>query len=309
MVLGPYFGKEMTEQDWLGNSIARDLHDYVLQKCSCNPRVSRLFVAACCRQIWSALDCSSGSKLAVAIAEDFADGIADKKALYKANEAVTHDWNINYGKPGNQNYGKPGNQFMYMAAWVADLGLRRGMFAPMQVALSNDDQTIWNPALLMRTLRDFFGNPFQSVSDPWNCPWCRTDDMTELDGSSMQCRGCNNTFQSWITESIFGMAEATYEKRLPDGSFDRDRLLVLSDALEEAGADERCRNCVNGKTFVPTEPVFHADGSESVKMYLEKCRVCDGSGRVLHLAVQHLRSEHNLYRGAWSLDLILHKRP
>jgi hypothetical protein len=43
---------------------------------------------------------------------------------------------------------------------------------------------------------------------------------------------------AWRTPTVVALAQAAYEERsLPSGVLDRDRLLILADALEEAGAD------------------------------------------------------------------------
>jgi hypothetical protein len=58
-------------------------------------------------------------------------------------------------------------------------------------------------------LRDVFGNPFRPVVIK----------------------------PAWLTPTVMALARAAYDERLlPSGELDRDRLLVLADALEEAGA-------------------------------------------------------------------------
>jgi len=43
---------------------------------------------------------------------------------------------------------------------------------------------------------------------------------------------------AWLTPTVVALARAAYDERqLPSGELDRDRLLILADALEDAGAD------------------------------------------------------------------------
>jgi hypothetical protein len=59
-------------------------------------------------------------------------------------------------------------------------------------------------------LRDVFGNPFRPVAFK----------------------------PAWRTPAVVSLAQAAYEERiLPAGTLDTQRLAVLADALEEAGAD------------------------------------------------------------------------
>lgn len=62
-------------------------------------------------------------------------------------------------------------------------------------------------------LRDIFGNPFISHFLPMG-------------------------IREWNDGTIIKLAEAVYEKRLPNGSFDTSLLMVLSDALLETGLNE-----------------------------------------------------------------------
>jgi hypothetical protein len=42
----------------------------------------------------------------------------------------------------------------------------------------------------------------------------------------------------WITHTVLALAQATYDERRDDGTLDPDRLIILADALEEAGCTE-----------------------------------------------------------------------
>jgi hypothetical protein len=57
-------------------------------------------------------------------------------------------------------------------------------------------------------LRDIFGNPFRPLV----------------------------VDRAWLPPTVVALAQAAYDELLPSGELDRDRLLILADALEEAGA-------------------------------------------------------------------------
>jgi hypothetical protein len=45
--------------------------------------------------------------------------------------------------------------------------------------------------------------------------------------------------RAWVTPTVRGLAQAAYDNRsLPDGALEGARLLILADALEEAGCTE-----------------------------------------------------------------------
>src|SRR5882724_87704 len=63
----------MTEQDWFESPNLASVLAYFRDKTS--ERKLRLFVCACCRRIWSVLG-DERSRMAVEVAERFADGLA-----------------------------------------------------------------------------------------------------------------------------------------------------------------------------------------------------------------------------------------
>src|SRR5262245_36603242 len=78
----------LTESEWLDSSNCWPERDYLgemfsyLRRSRCSQaseRKLRLFGCACCRRIWHLLD--SSSRNAVAVAEQFADGLVSKEEL------------------------------------------------------------------------------------------------------------------------------------------------------------------------------------------------------------------------------------
>jgi len=92
---------------------------------------------------------------------------------------------------------------------------------------------------------------------------------------------------AWRTPLVMTIATACYEERLDNGVLDPARLLVLSDALEDAG-------CASQEILAPLRPQPHA--------ILPSGAVFERRGHYLHLLVPK-------YRGFWVLDRVLGKHP
>jgi hypothetical protein len=92
---------------------------------------------------------------------------------------------------------------------------------------------------------------------------------------------------SWLTHDVLALARAAYEERLPDGTLDPVRLLVLADALEEAGCQEELL-------------LRHLRGEEP-------CWVDHDAQPGLECGFpwKPLRGPH--VRGCWAVDLVLGK--
>lgn len=175
-------------------------------------RKLRLFVCACCRQVWSLLH--SSSRLALECAENYADGLVGKDELKRAERA-------------SQAAMKATNGYL---AWSATRGVREATQSNVSAALT---ATYWTWGALVRDpktpgavlqpqgklaeesqrllLRDIFGNPFRSVViDP--------------------------AWPTWNDRTVPKLAQAIYDDReLPSGHLDAGQLAVLADALEDAG--------------------------------------------------------------------------
>jgi hypothetical protein len=102
--------------------------------------------------------------------------------------------------------------------------------------------------------------------------------------------------QGWVTPDVLALAEAPYEGRLPDGTLDPARLLVLADALEEAG-------CLEDSLLM------HLRGREP---YAE-CSSCSKKAGTPVLCAACLRNRAAGWmplrgphvRGCWAVDLLL----
>lgn len=74
----------MTEAEWLGSGDPEVMLDFVRGRVS--DRKLRLFACGCCRRIWNLWDVRARN--AVEAAEQFADGLADRKKLDAARTAI-----------------------------------------------------------------------------------------------------------------------------------------------------------------------------------------------------------------------------
>ena len=83
-------------------------------------------------------------------------------------------------------------------------------------------------------LRDLVGNPFQPVTLPKvavESPMIPTPVSSTAMPSPTRWHVC-----PWLTPQALSLAQAAYEERQQDGTLDPFRLLLVADALEEAGA-------------------------------------------------------------------------
>ncbi len=170
-------------------------------------RKLRLFVCACFRHVWPLL-ADSRSRQAVEAAEQWADGLlgardlsqAHKAAEEAARERASRPWSNYYAARGAKQVALPRKDWVVNTAWCA-----RQAVASRQAEEQHQ----------CHLLRDIFGNPLRPL--PAVAP----------------------SLLTWQNATIPGLALAAYEERkLPDGTLDRDRLAVLADALEEAGCTE-----------------------------------------------------------------------
>jgi hypothetical protein len=231
----------MTEAEWLACTDPVQMLERVAGKIS--DRKLRLFAVACCREVWDLIelmerhDIGDGS-VAVRLGEQFADGQADAAEVARwiidrvgliDSGSSPYGHLLCYALPGlvAADAHRGATQAARGAALARDrhvryLGTqRRGEHASLPSEQSRAEGVSAQMGCLARLcvpLRDILGNPpFRPVL---------------VDAA-------------WRTPAVLSLAEAAYELRVvPDPSrpgwltLDTARLLVLADALEEAGADE-----------------------------------------------------------------------
>jgi hypothetical protein len=202
----------MTEAEWKSCHDPLVMLDFLLAT-ELDPRKARLYGVAVCRRIWHLLY-DERSKRAVEASEAFADGrpgtpLAEVEDAAFAASQSQFDHSI-LSQMGAYRHAA-------MAAWwvagdtkiidVAEVSRRAD---GASVCDPNDRKEQEEPAQAS-LLRDIFGPlPFRSIS---------IDPLV-------------------LTAPVLAVAQAAYEDRtLPGGTLDPQRLLVLADALEEAGGD------------------------------------------------------------------------
>jgi hypothetical protein len=194
----------MTEAKWLACSHPRRMLDFLRRKAS--ERKLRLFACACCRRIWTALT-DERSRKAVEVAERFADGDADESERYEAemaaSEAVDDAVNTNF-HAANAAFNAVG-EFTGPEWESAHQTCADAAGAAEEKHNGKGRRKAYTGELAAQTelLRDVIGNPFRVVAvDPGWLGW---------------------------NGVVPKLAQGIYVER----AF--DRLLILADALEEAG--------------------------------------------------------------------------
>jgi hypothetical protein len=202
----------MTEQEWVTSNDPHAMLEFLRTRL--NDRKARLFGCGFLRLIWQQLDDKEGSRQAVAVAEEFADGGATRKELRRARkvaEATAEAWS----DPALE---EPVWQAVDTTADNAWAFFERVHYETTEEFSEPDivsprtwkhikEREATRHALYVHVLRDLFGNPFRPAL---------------LDPALLQ----------WQDRTIVKFAQAIYDDR----AF--DRLPILADALEEAGCHD-----------------------------------------------------------------------
>jgi hypothetical protein len=191
--------QSMNKQRWLACDQPADMLRFVSDKAS--DRKLRLFAVACCQLIGQSLIEEENCRIAVEVAEQFAEGLTTVRRCREVRTAVTLvPWNFDGGIPGRRaelvrGLLKP--DASDAASVTSDRVLSWTVSTPDRAARSPERKR------QVMLLREVFGNPFRPVIvDP-----------------------------SWRTPTVEALARGAYDER----AF--DRLPILADALEDAGCD------------------------------------------------------------------------
>jgi hypothetical protein len=189
----------MTEQEWVGGTDPETLLALLGSSGEASARKWRLFACACCRQVWHLLK-NESSQRALEGAERLADQLVSSGELESVWEAADEAYWLKV-EDGDEA----------AAAWMALTMLGDLPDALHQAVAPDLDNKDLGQASILRCL---FGNPFR-LPPPVEPAWL-----------------------SWNDSIVRRLAEDAYEDRLlPAGHLEPQRLGVLADALEEAGAD------------------------------------------------------------------------
>jgi hypothetical protein len=201
----------MTEADWLACGDPMTMLDAL--RGSASERKLRLFAVACCRGIWHLL-ADERSRAAVAVIEQYADGLVGRERLVAARDEA---------REAKRRFPGPAQVWERRAAGAVQDATRDmarsaalNSAAESGRAMDAGDTNHWD-AEAMRSraalLRCIVGNPFRpEAKDP-----------------------------AWMTPSVVALARAIYDERA------LDRLDELADALQGAGCNSaaflaHCRN-------------------------------------------------------------------
>lgn len=169
-----------------------------------SPRKLRLFACACCRRFWHQR-LNDRCQQAVAVAEQFADGLATREDLRRVSDAMAVVF-----KATQPTYSYDPSDALMAAARIREeivnaifpdgIHSRDDYFAAS--SLQSDESTAQ-----AAVLRDIMGNPFQPLPS------------------------INPAWLAWNDGTIRKMAQIIYdERRFKD-------MPILADALEDAGCD------------------------------------------------------------------------
>jgi hypothetical protein len=208
-----------TEEAWLKSTTPHSL--LLTLKGKRMPRQRRLFAVACCRR-WLHEMADPESRLAVEVAERHADGLADRgelEAAYHSAQGVAARRLTLCQADTAEDLGRA--WAVWRLAHAAQLACApsgaedvAGELLKHAGRLGPEHQERERIAQSAR-IRDVFGNPFRPppVVDP--------------------------AWLSWNGGTVPKLARAIDDERdLPAGTLDANRLLVLADALEEAGCGD-----------------------------------------------------------------------
>ena len=205
----------MIETKWLAARFSRPMLNHLAEQAS--ERKLRLFAVACCRRIWPTLH-DERSRHAVELAEQYADGLINLEVLRQTgSDSVAAFEEICRAQTGERDLFHPLWRAVAAFRRSAPSAVRWACLAAMMsteraLDVANTAESVANSKdlqLQCELLREVFGNPFRPMT----------------------------LGPAHRTPTIVSLARAAYDERhLPSGELDPQRLAVLSDALEEAGA-------------------------------------------------------------------------
>jgi hypothetical protein len=216
----------MTEAEWLAGTDPQPLLEFLRESGKVSDRKLRLLACAFCRRTWHLLP-DQRPRRAVDLAERYADGGAGAAELAEAaRQAGSTLWDAPTGMAARDAAASARDALDPVAsravaagptaaavAGGATLGIpRRRNNRP-----SRKWKGVWDRAFADEQrgqsglIRDLFGNPFRTAAvDP--------------------------AWLAWRGGTVARLVQAAYDERdLPSGHLDPARLVVLADALEEAG--------------------------------------------------------------------------
>ncbi len=229
----------MMETEWLVCTDPNPMLEHVGTTAS--DRKLRLFGVACCRRVWRLLH-DKRSQKAVEWSERFADGQIGKERLSAARQKAEDAWRqrvfVEPGGPpdkaGKYQYAAEAAKFVAGTTHLIKK-MQSAARASLRAELLEQEASSSQPkSQQCHLVREIFGNPFRPSSP------------------------LSAAVLAWSGGTVAKLVQSIYEKRA------YDRLLILADALEEAGCTEaailnHCR-----------QPGEHARGCWVLDLLLKK---------------------------------------
>jgi hypothetical protein len=221
----------VTEAEWLTCIDPEKMLEALRASGTASDRKLRLFACACCRRIWHLLT-DERSREGVLIAERYADGLANAKALRAGRKMAEEAVDVTYGIEQEANAGAL--RLLFTEGRRRQRAVQKALKAHAMAVVSVTAVEALRPRISLRgvnatamqtkaieekdvvfVLKDIFDNP--------SCP-------PSIDPVTL----------AWNNGTVDGLAQVAYEcRQLPAGTLEPDRLAVLADALEEAGCGQQ----------------------------------------------------------------------
>jgi hypothetical protein len=249
----------MTEEQWMTAADPKPMLQFLRSKGETSGRKFRLFAVGCCRHIWHLLE-DEKSRRAVERAEQYADGGIGLERLVAAYQEADSTLDNSTTTVLGKALALASTAALYAAAteaaclggvrweletpdpaYYAFLAAHHVARAAAEAGRAGQDM-IATQAAESLLLRDLFGPlPFRSVS---------------IDPSLLR----------WHDGIVVRLAQAAYENRqLPAGTLEPERLMVLADALEEAGCQDQ-----EGLAHLREQGTAHVRGCWTLDLLLGK---------------------------------------
>jgi hypothetical protein len=199
----------VNEAEWLECNHPQKMLEFLRGKAS--DRKFRLFAVACCRRIWHLLDDERGQHV-VEMTEQYEEAAASDEEMDEAAEAAddASERIITSGLKWSSD-----TLARHATAWLPAVDYPVNVVAAEVAAYSAQASALATEGHVQcQLVRDIFGNPFRPVA-------------------------ISPAVLAWNDAVVTRLAQAAYEeRRLPAGTLDNTRLLILADALEDAGCTD-----------------------------------------------------------------------
>jgi hypothetical protein len=188
-------------------------------------RKSRLFACACCRRIWPLLH-DARARRAVKVAERFADGAATPTEKRNADKDA-----LKASRSANPHY-----RNWWTARDSAELACLAAS-ASISVDLPADHRSLQAANFATHAIGRSPASNFEAVRKSEQQAHCCL--LRDIFGpKTVREISIDPRWLSWNDDIVRKLALVIYDERImPEGMLDQSRLMILADALEEAGCD------------------------------------------------------------------------